>query len=277
MGDLLGIKGFNDHEELLKMTRELNAASRKDAKEQREAGYEGNQLRGTLIGKVNPNVPASEFAPKMRQWMKLMRERFAIHIIRRTIDSKDPRGQKLFGMRPYQDHSLHLRMYDWEMENLRSFAKEIVKDNPMAAAADTRKVRFRYITFAIRCSPSWTAGRAASSSLCAVSPLPALAVVDRPSTCAVLAVQDGGLGSTGSVINRSSTEANTFFSSAFLHRISSVNASPPSQPQVSRLLEEARVASALAAKQGEDHQARYPRSSRQTSSFRRWSRPPNDQ
>ncbi|KAG8213507.1 hypothetical protein J3R82DRAFT_12050 [Butyriboletus roseoflavus] len=158
MGDLLGIKGFDDHDELVKMTRELNAASRKDAKEQREAGYEGNQLRGTLIGKVNPNVPAAEFAPKMRQWMKVMRERFSTHIIQRTIDSKDPRGQKLFGMRPYQDHSLHLRMYEWEMENLRSFAKEIVKDNPMAAAADTRKhfyIEFRRSMLHPRLNPKF--------------------------------------------------------------------------------------------------------------------------
>jgi len=148
MGDLLGISGFDKPEEFQKMTRELNAASRRNAKAIRDAGVEGNQLRGTLIGKVNKASPTLEFGSCMRTWMKVMGDQFGKHIIRRTIDSLNYRKQKLFGMRPYIEHFLMLRMYDWEMENLRSFAKEIVKDNPMAAAADTRKVS-HFTIFAI--------------------------------------------------------------------------------------------------------------------------------
>lgn len=179
MGDLLGVRGFDKPEELQKMNRELNAASRRDAKTIRDAGAEGNELRGTLIGKVNKATPNLEFAPAMRTWMKVMRDHFAKHVIRRTIDSLDYRNQKLFGMRPYIEHFLKLRMYDWEMDNLRNFAKEIIKDNPMAAAADTRKVGCISV-FSMNCramhikspwpddpccpAPSWTASALSFSS-----------------------------------------------------------------------------------------------------------------
>ena len=69
-----------------------------------------------------------------------MCDQFAKHVIHRTINSLNYHNQKLFSMWLYMEHFLMLHMYDWEMNNLCSFTKEIVKDNPIAAAADTHKV-----------------------------------------------------------------------------------------------------------------------------------------
>jgi len=140
MGQLLGIQSFFDYEEFQTLNREVSRATRRDNQALREAGEEGSVLRGVLTGSHNPDAPALEFRGVMLEWMTKMRERFAPYVIRRTIDSLDCEGKKIFGMRPYIEHVLRLKMYDWEMNALRDFAKDIVKDNPISAA-DTRKVR----------------------------------------------------------------------------------------------------------------------------------------
>lgn len=144
MGQLLGIKNFFDYEEFMTLNREISRATRRDNKALRDAGVEGSILRGMLVGAHNPETPNLEFGTVMREWMRKMRDRFALYVIRRTIDSLDTSGNKIFGMRPYLDHCLGVKMSAWEMSNLRDFAKEIVKDNPMATA-DTRKVSSQFI------------------------------------------------------------------------------------------------------------------------------------
>ncbi|KAI6029042.1 P-loop containing nucleoside triphosphate hydrolase protein [Pisolithus microcarpus] len=138
MGQWMGVPNFDDHKEFLELNKEINRANRQDSKALREAGIEGNIIRGVFIGVRNQNTPAMESPTVTRDWMIKMRERFAPHVIRRTIDSVDFAGKKLFGMLPYQEHTLKLQMYDWEMGALRSFAKDLVKENPIASV-DTRK------------------------------------------------------------------------------------------------------------------------------------------
>lgn len=139
MGQWMGVPGFDDFPELLLMNKEINRASRQDSKTLREAGIEANIIRGVFIGLRNPNTPQLESPKVTTVWMGKIRERFAHYVIRRTIDSIDFAGNKLFGMRPYTEHVLKLKMYDWESGNLRRFAKDLVKENPIASA-DTRKV-----------------------------------------------------------------------------------------------------------------------------------------
>ena len=45
-------------------------------------------------------------------------------------------------MHPYLEHTMKLRMYDWEMEQLRSFTKDLVKES-LIASSDTHKVCHR--------------------------------------------------------------------------------------------------------------------------------------
>ena len=139
MGQWMGIPGFEDFKEYLLLNKEINRAHRQDTKALREAGIEANIVRGVFIGVRNPNTPDLESPKVTTGWMNKIRERFAHYVIRRTIDSIDYAGNKLFGMRPYTEHVLKLQMYDWESGNLRRFAKDLVKENPVASA-DTRKV-----------------------------------------------------------------------------------------------------------------------------------------
>ena len=143
MGQWLGISEFDNYEELMRLNREMNRATRADTKALREAGAEGSVLRGMLIGGTNTNTPTLKVPKVVDEWMGVFRGCFAFHVIRRTIDSINPEGEKLFGMRPYMEHNLKLEMYDWEASELRAFAKDIFIENPLAGS-DTRKVCFYF-------------------------------------------------------------------------------------------------------------------------------------
>ena len=142
MGQWLGLANFTDYEEFSDMCRRINKGNRQDSKAMREAGAEGSVIRGVFTGSHNTDAPELESPALIRELMMTMRERFATHVIRRTIDSVDFEDNKLFGMCPYLEHTMKLRMYDWEMEQLRSFAKDLVKEN-LIASSDTRKVCHR--------------------------------------------------------------------------------------------------------------------------------------
>ncbi|KAF9218171.1 hypothetical protein BS17DRAFT_823391 [Gyrodon lividus] len=75
----------------------------------------------------------------MHKWMPVMCQRFSPHVIQCTINSMDYQGSKLFSLQPYLDHTLKLKMYNWEINSLQTFAKEIIQDNPMATVGDTQK------------------------------------------------------------------------------------------------------------------------------------------
>ncbi|KAH0826426.1 hypothetical protein J3R83DRAFT_5404 [Lanmaoa asiatica] len=100
MGQLLGIQSFFDYQEFQTLNRDVNRATRHDNQSLREAGEEGSVLRGALTGSHNPDTPELEFRNVMLECMKKMRERFAPYVIRRTIDSLDSNGDKIFGMWP---------------------------------------------------------------------------------------------------------------------------------------------------------------------------------
>ncbi|KAI6137600.1 P-loop containing nucleoside triphosphate hydrolase protein [Pisolithus tinctorius] len=138
MGQWMGIPGFDNHNEFLELNKEINRANRQDSKALREAGIEGSIICGIFIGIRNQNTPDLLSPEVTREWMVKIRDRFAHNVIRRTINSVDHAGNKLFGLKPYLEHILKLRMYDNEMGVLRSFAKDLVRENPIASA-DTRK------------------------------------------------------------------------------------------------------------------------------------------
>lgn len=139
MGQWMGLPDFDDYEEYMCMCRRINKANRQDLKAMREAGAEGSFLRGAFTGSHNKDALELESPALIHELMGTMRERFATHVIRRTIDSVDYQNNQLFEMRPYKEHLMKLRMYDWEMDQLWSYAKDLVKENPIASS-DTRKV-----------------------------------------------------------------------------------------------------------------------------------------
>ncbi|KAF8422282.1 P-loop containing nucleoside triphosphate hydrolase protein [Boletus edulis BED1] len=138
MGQWMGIPGFDNFDEFSDMSRQINRASRADSKALRDAGAEGSIIRGMLSGARNKEAPSLELPGLVHEVMQKMRERFAANVIRRTIDSIDYKNEKLFGMKPYLEHVMEVRMYEWEMEMLRDIAKVLVQENPIASI-DTRK------------------------------------------------------------------------------------------------------------------------------------------
>ncbi|KAG6370138.1 P-loop containing nucleoside triphosphate hydrolase protein [Boletus reticuloceps] len=138
MGQWMGIPGFDNFDEFYDMSRQINRASRADSKALRDAGAEGSIIRGMLSSAPNKEAPSLELPGLVHEVMQKMRERFAANVIRRTIDSIDYKNEKLFGMKPYLEHVMEVRMYEWEMEMLRDIAKVLVQENPIASI-DTRK------------------------------------------------------------------------------------------------------------------------------------------
>lgn len=126
MAQWMGIQKFDNYDEYTNMCRRINKANRQDSKAMQEAGAEANFIHGVFTGAHNKATPDLESPKLIHELMGTMQERFATHIICRTIDSVDHANQKLFGMRPYMEHIMKLRMYDWEMEQLCSFAKDIM-------------------------------------------------------------------------------------------------------------------------------------------------------
>ena len=149
MGQWMGIPGFDDFKEYLQLNKEINQANQQDSKKLRDGGVDANIVRGVFISIRNPKMPDMELPIVTHTWMMKIRERFTVHVIQRTIDSVDYEGRKLFGMHPYIEHVLKLKMYNWEIAGLRNLAKDLVKENPIASS-DTRKVSF-YL-FASHCA-----------------------------------------------------------------------------------------------------------------------------
>ncbi|KAG2335631.1 hypothetical protein BDR05DRAFT_898054 [Suillus weaverae] len=95
------------------------------------AGVESSILRGVLVGNHNPEATQEEYLPYMKKWMGRMREWFSPAVILRTLDSTDNTGSKILGLPPYHDHSLKIKLLDWEMENLRNIARGYLDDCPI--------------------------------------------------------------------------------------------------------------------------------------------------
>jgi hypothetical protein len=139
MGQLLGLQEFKDTAQLKTMNRELAAAQRRDRKAQREAGVESSQLCGVLAGNHNPEAAQEEYLPSIKKWMNKMREWVSPVVILRTLDSTDNSGSKILGLPPYHDHSLKIKLLDWEMENLRNIVRGYLDECPIIRMS---KVRF---------------------------------------------------------------------------------------------------------------------------------------
>ncbi|KAG1841574.1 P-loop containing nucleoside triphosphate hydrolase protein [Suillus subluteus] len=102
------------------------------------AGVEGSILRGVFVGSHNPEAAQEEYLPAMKQWMGRMREWFSPAVILRTLDSTDSTGGKILGLPPYHDHSLKIKLLDWEMENLRNIARGYIDDCPIVGMSKVR-------------------------------------------------------------------------------------------------------------------------------------------
>lgn len=126
LGQCLLIAEFgNDYAtEAEEMKRELRSAAAKDRREMK---------KGKLKGEAATMVWANYFE-KVLKWIRIIREKFTGTVIRRTLQSKDNRGEPISGLEPYIEKQIVIKLYPHEMANLDELAKDMVKDGTHRAA-----------------------------------------------------------------------------------------------------------------------------------------------
>ena len=140
MGHFMGIQQFSDKVAYDAMTKELNRAQAKDRKAERESENAADHLRKLLSGKDSHDLNKTEFYPKLQKYIPQLREAFSHHVIRRTLDSVDHQGRRIFGMRPYLEHVMLIELRDWEKSELNALTNEIVERSPPTTLVGTGKV-----------------------------------------------------------------------------------------------------------------------------------------
>jgi hypothetical protein len=144
-GQLLGIPSFSDHSEHQQMNRDLSGAIRRDRRHQRQATAASNPLSAVFVGSEPlSDMSDLEYPQIMTRWMVKMREYYAKHVIRRTVNSVDHAGNKIFGIEPYLEHPILVKMYDWEMANLGHIARTVIKQHPLATLIGASKVTIHF-------------------------------------------------------------------------------------------------------------------------------------
>ncbi|KIN92842.1 hypothetical protein M404DRAFT_172474 [Pisolithus tinctorius Marx 270] len=126
------------------MSRELSRAQAKDRKAERDSAED--RLRGLLGGEEKTAERNTETRPVLQQWVPWLRDRFSKHVIRRTLDSLDYRGNKIFGLPPYQEHVMLLELREWERSRLATITEELVHSPSVNTIAGAGKASDRCST-----------------------------------------------------------------------------------------------------------------------------------
>lgn len=145
LGSMMGISACASKIRFLEMTKDLNRAQARDRRAERQSDDAGDRLRALLSGEdVDQVASSTELAPKLRQWIPKIRDAFAPYVIRRTLNSVDHSGSKIFGLPPYEEHVMLLELRDWEKARLREITSELVDQGPITTLAGAGKVSVVY-------------------------------------------------------------------------------------------------------------------------------------
>ncbi|KAI6154544.1 P-loop containing nucleoside triphosphate hydrolase protein [Pisolithus tinctorius] len=104
---------------------------------------QANRLRGLLGGEEKTAERNTETRPVLQQWVPWLRDRFSKHVIRRTLDSLDYRGNKIFGLPPYQEHVMLLELREWERSRLATITEELVHSPSVNTIAGAGKAKWK--------------------------------------------------------------------------------------------------------------------------------------
>lgn len=131
IGNFLGIRGFEeDADELDEYRRMTDKFKRKDRAERKAAGInEATVARAFVKGKKTKRQDyETQYDRSLQEWIDKLRELFQEHIIRRTIDSLDWKGEPISGLPPYHEHPLLLTLTEEERSVLDQLAEQVVKE-----------------------------------------------------------------------------------------------------------------------------------------------------
>ncbi|KAI6029955.1 P-loop containing nucleoside triphosphate hydrolase protein [Pisolithus microcarpus] len=100
-----------------------------------------DRLRGLLAGEESSAQDKSTaMRPVLQKWVPFLREVFSKHVIRRTLDSLDYHGKKIFGLPPYQERIMLLELREWEKVRLAKITDELVHCPSLNTIAGAGKV-----------------------------------------------------------------------------------------------------------------------------------------
>lgn len=142
MGHLMGIRPFFNKGRYDEVHRELNRAQAKDRKVERQSEKAGNHLRVLLSGEDSHDLTKTEYYLCLQKHIPFVRDTFAKHVIRRTLDSVDYRQQKIFGMKPYQEHIMLLELRQWERQALSVLTDQMLESKPAITVVSSTSVSF---------------------------------------------------------------------------------------------------------------------------------------
>ncbi|KIK23571.1 hypothetical protein PISMIDRAFT_100380 [Pisolithus microcarpus 441] len=148
MGSVMGIPALRAKAKFEEMSRESSRAQAKDRRAERESSED--RLRGLLAGEESSAQDKSTaMRPVLQKWVPFLREVFSKHVIRRTLDSLDYHGKKIFGLPPYQERIMLLELREWEKVRLAKITNELVHCPSLDTIAGAGKVSACYINFYI--------------------------------------------------------------------------------------------------------------------------------
>ena len=143
MGHVMDIRPFFDKSKYDQMTKDLNHVQARDRRAEHESDKASNHLRAVLSSQDPHELRKTEFYPKLQTYIPQIREAFYEHVICRTLDSVDYRGQKIFGMRPYLEHVMLIELRQWEKQALTALTDEMVQEAPITTLIGAGKVSFQ--------------------------------------------------------------------------------------------------------------------------------------
>ncbi|KAG1737029.1 P-loop containing nucleoside triphosphate hydrolase protein [Suillus lakei] len=91
-------------------------------------------MMANLKGDAQVQIP-SLYRNQMLKWIHIIRQRFAGNVIRRSVWSVDNDGVRISGLAPFQEHSLLVKLYQHEVDNLELIARDLVEKGGASAAA----------------------------------------------------------------------------------------------------------------------------------------------
>lgn len=142
MGHFMGIRPFFNKIQYDEVQRELTRAQAKDRRAERQSDEAGNHLRARLAGEGSHDLTKTEYHPCVQNHIPFVRDTFAKHVIRRTLDSIDYRGHKIFGMRPYREHIMLLELRQWEKQALSTLTDQMIESKPETTLISSANVSF---------------------------------------------------------------------------------------------------------------------------------------
>ncbi|KAG2098226.1 uncharacterized protein F5147DRAFT_656118 [Suillus discolor] len=136
LGRCLGMEAFGSpyDGEAEKMDCDLHKSAAKDRQCFKQGDRDKTIITANLKGDAQVQIP-SLYQNQMLKWICIICQRFSGVVIHRSVWSVDNVGVRISSLATFQEHSLLVKLYDHEVENLELIAQELVEKGGISTAA----------------------------------------------------------------------------------------------------------------------------------------------